>query len=166
MSFYLNKLSNSPQARLELFPRCDMRNRRTRDYIADISHDISANTPTPYLFTAVVRLAYLREGETEFSFAWAMVPTYASNCLTSADVPIQEGAPIVGILLPTFGSYTDAAFSTCGAVLSSSGETRVYAPLSSLPTWIPTHGRVRPYIRLALPVSSRRKLRRVSPACA
>ena len=112
MSFYLNKLSNSPQARLELFPRCDMRNRRTRDYIADISHDISANTPTPYLFTAVARLVYIREGETEFSFVRASAPTYAPNFLTSVDVPIQEGEPTFGILLPTFGPYTDATFAT------------------------------------------------------
>ena len=89
-----------------------MRNRRTWGQSADIAQNTSANTTTPNLFTAIVRAMYIREGETEFSFAWAMVPTCASNCLTSADVPVQKGTPTYGMLLPTFGPYTDAIFAT------------------------------------------------------
>ena len=55
---------------------------------------------------------YIREGATEFSIAWASVPTHAPNCQTSADAPVQGGTPIYGILLPTCGSYTDAIFAT------------------------------------------------------
>ena len=32
--------------------------------------------------------------------------------LTSGDVPLREGTPIFGILLPTFGGYLRATFST------------------------------------------------------
>ena len=89
-------------------------------YIAYLSTNTSANTPTPHLFAEVARLLYLREGESEFSFARARVPTYSPNCLTSADVPIQEGTPIFGILLPTFGTYAGATFATweAGALAS------------------------------------------------
>ena len=89
-----------------------MRNRRAWGYVVDISQHTSENTPTPYLFTSVVRMAYLLDGETDFSFARERVPTYAPNCLTSEDVPIQECSPLFGILLPTFGSCTDATFAT------------------------------------------------------
>ena len=89
-----------------------MRNRRSWGYIADISTNTSENAHTPYLFTAVARMVYIRDGETEFSFAWARVPTYSSNVLTSADVPLPEGTPTFGITLPTFGGYLGATFST------------------------------------------------------
>ena len=102
----------TPHARLELSPRCAMRNHRARGYIADISTNNSANTQTTYLFTAAVRLVYLREGGSEFSCAWARVPTYSPNCLTSVDVPTHEVSPAFGTLLPTFGSYDDATFAT------------------------------------------------------
>ena len=92
-----------------------MRNRRTRGHIADISKNTSTNAPTPNLFTAIVRAMNIRGGETECSFVWARVPTYASNCLTSVDFPVQGGTPIYGIILPAFGSYTDAIFATCEA---------------------------------------------------
>ena len=89
-----------------------MRNRRAWGFIVDISENSSANTPTPYLLTAAVRLRYLRDGETESSFVWVRVPTYTPNCLTSVDAPIYEGTPIFGILLPTFGDSPNAACAT------------------------------------------------------
>ena len=46
-----------------------MRNRRARGHIVDISANYSADTPTPYLFTAVVLAVCLRSDETDFSFA-------------------------------------------------------------------------------------------------
>ena len=61
-----------------------------------------------------MRLVYLRDGETEFIFVRDRVPTYAPDCVTSADLPIREGTPIFGIILPIFGSYTDATFATWG----------------------------------------------------
>ena len=89
-----------------------MRNRRTWGYIADISQNTSAITSTPYLFAAICRMVYLREGETEFIFARARVATYAANCLTSVDTQVRKGNPIFGIPPPTLGSYTGATFST------------------------------------------------------
>ena len=88
----------------------------------------SENTPTPYLFTAVARLVYIRAGEAEFSFVGERVPTYSPNVLTSIDVPHQEGDPIFGILLPTFGGYSDATFSTWEMGAISQGGLRGLRP--------------------------------------
>ena len=89
-----------------------MRNRRAWGFVVDISANSSANTPTPYLLTAAVRVRYIREGGAEFSFAWVRVPTYKPNCLTSVAAPIREGTPIFGISLPTFGDFAIATFDT------------------------------------------------------
>ena len=89
-----------------------MRNRRAWGFIVDISENSSANATTPYLLTAVVRVLYLREGETEFSFAWVRVPTYTPNCIASDDVHIRDGNPIFGILIPTIGDFPNATFAT------------------------------------------------------
>ena len=89
-----------------------MRNRRTWGYIADISKNNSDNTTTPYQLTVVARVVYLREGEREFSYVWARVPTFTSNCLTTSDVTLQEGTPVFGILMPTFGNFVNATFAT------------------------------------------------------
>ena len=86
--------SESVLALLELSPRCAMRNRRTWGYIADISKNTSANMTTPYQLTVAARVAYLRDGEKEFSFAWARAPTFTPNCLCASDVALQEGTPV------------------------------------------------------------------------
>ena len=153
-----------PQTILELSMRCARRNRRSRGYVADISMCSSGNTSTPYLFTAVERLVYIRGGEAEFIFVWERAPTYASNCLASADVPIQEGTPIAGIPLPTFGSYTDAAFATWErGSLSEWGNEGLGPSVSTSDvdtdpwSWAPLP---------SLGASARRKLRRLPPDCA
>ena len=95
-------------------PRCAMRSRRARGYVVDIPENSSANTPTPYLLKALVRTAYLRGSETAFSSAWVRAPAYTSHRPTSGDAPIQEGTPILGILLPTSGDCLNAPIATRG----------------------------------------------------
>ena len=76
-----------------------------------------------------------------FSFAWVRVPTYTStNCLTSVDFLIQEGSPICGIPLPTFGDYADATFSNLevGAPIHRENEGvwhAVFTPDVDLDPW-------------------------------
>ena len=89
-----------------------MRNRRTWGCIAGISKNTSGNAKTPYRLTVVARISHLRDNEKEFSFSWAMVPTFTSNCLCTSDVTIQEGTPVFGVLMPTFGGFANATFAT------------------------------------------------------
>ena len=143
-----------------------MRNRRAWGYVVDISQHTSENTPTPYLFTVVARLAYLRGGETDFSSARARVPTYAPNFLTSEDAPIQERTPSFDIRLPTFGSYTDAAFATweTGSLAGWRNEGLRPAVFTSdvcLDPWSWA-----PLPSLGDSAFFTKKLLRVSPACA
>ena len=107
-------VSENTHVKVGLSPRCAMRNRRARRFVVDISEDSPANATAPYLLTAMARVVCIRGNEAEFSFSRVKVHTYTSNWLTSADVHIQEGAPIFGILLPTFGDYVEVTFDTCG----------------------------------------------------
>lgn len=86
-----------------------MRSRLAWGYISDISGTKSENARTPRLLTDVAHIAYLREGEKEFSFLWARVLTSTSNCLTPTGASVMEGTPSAGALMATFGDYADAS---------------------------------------------------------
>ena len=98
-----NLVSGNPHAVVELSPRCAMVGRCARGYVVDISGNFSANETTPYLLAVASRIVRIRGGESEFRFSWVWGNTYTANFITSVDVPIRDGAPIFGIVIPAIG---------------------------------------------------------------
>ena len=131
-------------ARVELPPIRAIRSRRSWGYFLGIQKSNSANTTNPYLLTAVVRIVYLRECESDSFFFWRRAPKYASNFLTSEGTSVMEGTPMTGVLRSTFGDYLNASIGSWRPSALSQWRPDYIGPRRSPPMWTLTICRGRP----------------------
>ena len=141
-------------ARVELPPRCAIRRRRSWGYVLGGREATPRIPKNPYLLPAVLRIAYIREGESDFFFVSPGCPNTLRTAVPPPVLPLRKELRWLACLCPLL--VTTSTLASARVILPHfrNGDPTASDIRRSHPMWTLVHGLGRPCLRLGRQVSS------------